>query len=296
VERVGLRRRKSAVYRLLDCGDGRSVIAKWSIGESFAIERLVYEQVLPLLPITKPIYFGALEEEDFSGWLFLEDTTGSPFDGRSEVHHGLVGRWLGDLHTSGSLLPALQTLPDRGLRYSHDNLMKAAELIEDNIQNRYLNEGNVGTLNTLLSHLNSIDTHWSRLEVLCGQSPTVFVHGDFKGKNLCFRPRGAAYSLTTLDWEFAGRGLPAVDLAILAKDDSRTSSHAYWIAARRSWPDLTQEQLAYWIQLGTLFRLLAAAHWASTKLPYEWIQDPMDTLEVIEPMLGAFTDSSWWTN
>jgi hypothetical protein len=295
VERVGFNKHKSAVYRLLGCGDGsESIIAKWSKKESFGIERFVYEDVLSLLPVAKPMFHGTWEDADLSGWLFLEDATGTPFDEDSEIHNELVGRWLGDLHTSGALVPAMQVLPDRGPGHSYENLTQAAELIRENIHNPYLTSRHVQTLSAALSHLDSIGSHWSRIELLCDQLPTVFVHGDLTGKNLCFRSNGAGHYVTTLDWEFAGRGVPAVDLAILTMDGSGSSRRAYWTTTRRSWPHLTEEDLDDWVRVGMLFRALAGAYWASTKLRYQWIQRAMIDLEVCERTLGAFASSSWW--
>jgi hypothetical protein len=67
-------KRKSAVYRLEGIGPrGSTVIAKRCPTATALIERTVYEEILPHLPLSAPYYYGFIKEDDKSDWLFLED-------------------------------------------------------------------------------------------------------------------------------------------------------------------------------------------------------------------------------
>src|SRR5438874_2831544 len=66
-------RRKSAVYRPVGAGRGRSpVIAKRSRTAVAQIERIVYEGILPRLTVPTLRYDGFVPEPDDSCWLFME--------------------------------------------------------------------------------------------------------------------------------------------------------------------------------------------------------------------------------
>lgn len=61
------------VYRIAGVGPGgSSVIAKHKRTEIAAIERTIYEEVLPHLPIRSPHDYGYVEEHSRFRWLFLE--------------------------------------------------------------------------------------------------------------------------------------------------------------------------------------------------------------------------------
>src|SRR2546425_763438 len=71
----GLRNgKKAGTYRLVGAGPaGESIIAQRSPVARAVIERVVYEQILPRLPVTAPRYYGSgADGRDFV-WFFLED-------------------------------------------------------------------------------------------------------------------------------------------------------------------------------------------------------------------------------
>ncbi len=66
--------RRSRVYRLHGAGPrGAPVIAKLCTSAGVAIERAIYEDVLPNLPVTALRFYGLLEDSE-GHWLFLEDS------------------------------------------------------------------------------------------------------------------------------------------------------------------------------------------------------------------------------
>jgi hypothetical protein len=70
--------KKSSVFRLAGVGPGNSAVIAKRCRQAIAdVERAIYEDVLPDLPVTTPRYYGAVEEHDDAfSWLFLEDAAG----------------------------------------------------------------------------------------------------------------------------------------------------------------------------------------------------------------------------
>src|SRR2546425_13363176 len=66
---------KSAVYRLVGVGQGgSSVVAKRCRTATASVERMMYEGILPRLPLPALRWYGFVEEpDDDYSWLFLED-------------------------------------------------------------------------------------------------------------------------------------------------------------------------------------------------------------------------------
>src|SRR5438094_1019393 len=108
-------RNKSAIYRLEGVGPGGSaVIAKRCRQVTALVERAIYEDILPHLPIPSLHYYGFVEEEGPFCWLFLEDAGGEKYSPSIREHCVLAGRWLGRMHTSAARIAAAARLPDRG--------------------------------------------------------------------------------------------------------------------------------------------------------------------------------------
>jgi hypothetical protein len=80
------------------------------------------------------------------------------------------------------------------------------------------------------------------------------------------------------DWEMAGQGIPAPDLAELSgrgvprqrvsSDPSDTELVDYWSIVRSSWMNLDMIAIKQHANLGAVFRSLAAISWESESLGY----------------------------
>src|SRR5213592_385551 len=106
IEILKLKRKKSAVYRLAGVGfNGSAVIAKRCTAATAAVERLIYETMLPRLPFPSLTCYGFVPEPegDFC-WLFLEDAGPYGYVQDSAEHRALAGRWLANLHCVARLL------------------------------------------------------------------------------------------------------------------------------------------------------------------------------------------------
>ena len=118
--------KKVGVYRLNGVSpDGQAVIAKRCGSATGQVERLVYEEILPLMPVTALRCHGFLQESDDFCWLFIEDAAGELYSQERAEHRSLAGRWLADLH--GVTLPDnLRTrLPNRELGH-YLNLLRGS--------------------------------------------------------------------------------------------------------------------------------------------------------------------------
>src|SRR5213593_1663759 len=116
IEILKLKRKKSAVYRLTGVGfNGSAVIAKRCTAATAAVERLIYETMLPRLSFPSLACYGFVPEaeEEFC-WLFLEDAGAYAYSQDSPEHRALAGRWLANLHRVGRLTDLNTQLPDRG--------------------------------------------------------------------------------------------------------------------------------------------------------------------------------------
>jgi aminoglycoside phosphotransferase (APT) family kinase protein len=95
--------------------------------------------------------------------------------------------------------------------------------------------------------------------------PCTVVHGDFVPKNVRVARRAGRLVVLPFDWETAGWGPPAADLASFQKGIRPDLTH-YANAVAGAWPGLGIDDLMAMSDLGRLFRVLAAIDWASVGL------------------------------
>lgn len=269
-------KRRWAVCRLVGVGlAGSAVIAKRCEQADALIERTIYEEVLPYLPITAPYYYGLVEEPDGNFcWLFLEDAAGENYSPYIEEHRALAAQWLGHLHTSAAYVTAAHRMADQGPGHYLEHLQSGRAKILRSLTNLELKTDDRVVLEDILSQCDFLESCWKRVEEFCAELPRTLVHGDFTGKNLRVRTGQAGTDLLVFDWEKAGWGVPAPDLAPSALLGSGGFSAnpnilTYWSIVRNHWPSLdfqTMEQLA---NCGKAFRCLAAINWRGQHLAYE---------------------------
>jgi len=101
--------------------------------------------------------------------------------------------------------------------------------------------------------------------------PRTLVHGDFEPKNMRVRSGPAGVDVLLFDWETAGWGVPAPDLARLGRIEHLLSVdlRRYYETVRESWSGLCPEDVEHLAAVGTLFRLLAMLVWESLELAYK---------------------------
>ncbi len=265
-------KKKSAAYRLESVGlGGTAVVAKRCLRVTGLIERTIYEQVLPHLPVASLHYYGFGDEDDNSCWLFLEDVGKERFSPLVEEQRTLAARWLGIVHTSAAHIAAANKLPDGGPRRYLGHLRFARDAILRHRTNPVLRAGDVTGFEDILKQFDFLEKRWNRVERWCEGMSQTLVHGDFRPKNIYVRTDHTGTAFFPLDWETAGWGVPAADLAPMRGLPlaNQVDIVAYWSAVRDSWPFLDIPTIERLVNIGRIFRRLAAVSWASTSLGFE---------------------------
>jgi aminoglycoside phosphotransferase (APT) family kinase protein len=119
-------------------------------------------------------------------------------------------------------------------------------------------------LSAIASHCDLLEMHWGRIERFCARIPRTLVHGDLSPWNARIRATGSRQRLLIVDWESAGWGVPAADLAQFAGHALTPDIAAYWSVARGLWPSLELSGFRRLADLGTLFRWINAVAWANS--------------------------------
>lgn len=289
---------KAAVYRLEAVApDGSAVIAKRCKEHAAAVEQAVYEEILPDVLAPTLHYYGCVADrggEDGWYWLFLEDASGETFSHLREEHRVIAARWLGLMHLSSARAGPGSRLPERGPDYYLRELQSTRSTIIQNLHNPALEGDDIALLERFVSQFDLLESRWSQVVTVCNRMPRTLVHGDFAEKNMRVRGSEAALTLLPFDWEMAGWGTPAVDLAQLVrpfpqplgrrkKKGSPTSvalrefsSHTgttllttYLSIIRDGWPDLRVTDMKDLVRIGTIFRWVLCISWECHGLVYD---------------------------
>lgn len=255
---------KSVVYRLPGvAGDGSDVIAKRGLWQDAVVERATYE-LLRELPLACLAYYGFVPEpERGHGWLFLEDAGSEPWDPEVPAHRQAATRWFAGLHTASSRTSRAGCLPDRGLLWVRENLDGALTRIRAGFANAALAREARPVLDGMLRTLDRAQACWDEIEEACAPMPHALVHCDLQERNVRIRDAGSGPRVLVFDWEFAGWGLPAVDLV-----DMDPATYADAVGA--DWPGLDLPAFERFVQLGELLRGVTAANWAAMSLASHW--------------------------
>lgn len=294
--------RETTVYRLVRVGkveDPRSeadraasaVIAKRCRQSTALIERTIYEEILPNLPLPMLHYYGSVEEPTGGFyWLFLEDLSGEEkYQPHLKEHRVAAARWLGIMNKSASGLvedPG-PVLPERGPEYYLNLLRSARDTILSNFANPTLRAGDLALLKTVVAHCEYLRGHWSQLACVCEGMPQTLVHGDFIKKNVGVRTGRDGLIFLPFDWEKAGWGIPAEDI-------SRVDIPTYWSTVQDHWPKLSIQALARLAYVGKIFRCLVFLDWLAPSLHYESVAHAMNELRRCESWLADLFRAAEW--
>jgi aminoglycoside phosphotransferase (APT) family kinase protein len=142
-----------------------------------------------------------------------------------------------------------------------------------------LGEDDRGILRRVLVRLAETESCWRAVELLCRAMPRVLVHGDFFGKNARIRHDRREPALLVLDWEAAGFGTPAEDIAEL--DMAIYANHV-----ASAWPDVDFRTLEKLETVGVIFRYIGLVESTSEGLRYEWVERTVSDLELYETKLA----------
>jgi hypothetical protein len=280
----------SSIYRLVGVGPGRAnVIAKRCEVAAASRECVIYENVLPYLAASTPRYYGLIADEDQQFcWLFLEDAGEERYSLDLEDHRVLAGHWLGVMNVSAHQLPAAVRLPDRGAGFYLELLLASRETIRETVENSRFNDADLAVLRAHISHCDALEERWNEVERFCNRLPRTLVHGDFSVQNARLRISAADNSLLIMDWEGAGWGIPAADLAQFVGQALNPDIRAYHSVVSLSWLGIELADLERLARLGRMFRLISALDWANWGLRAVGAEWYMEKMLWCEPELAGW--------
>lgn len=278
---------KCAVYRLPGVGPGGvSVIAKCGPVETLAFERMLYEEIFPELDAPTLTLFGTLDEqEEGRCWLFLGDAGEQDYAPHAAADRELAAEWLASIHNEGAKLPAnaQARMPRKTAAYYRETLLQSLGAIQERLERQGLAVAAAHTLESVLALLARVESSWDEAEAVCARAPATIVHGDFSRKNARILETNGRKFLAMFDWETAGWGVPAIDLADFAPSTGRKELRSYqkrvrhWIAA--------SDELGRLAELGRLFRVLCAINWEVHGLAYDSMDRSVERMSVYSGQL-----------
>ena len=277
-------RSKPAIHRLtFPAPETPAVFAKRSSPGMLALERRIYETILPRLPVTVAPYRGACEDEDGTAWMFVEDVGEHCLSPGDPAHRVLAARWLGLLHCSAAPVVADEPLPDAGAGRYLAHLRAARAEIERHFGNRGLTPEDRSVLSAVLAQADVLEARWPGIERACQDFPVTLVHADFQPKNLRIRNTDGALVLRPIDWETAGRGVPAADLALASSRGlvMQIDPLTYEATVRERWPQLDTDVIRRLSIIGHVFQSLSGILWACADLRFE---DPLCLVRPVSQM------------
>jgi hypothetical protein len=258
---------KPSVYRLTGIGPGgANVIAKRCESAAASTECSIYNNVLPYLPVSMLRFYGLVAEDSQRFcWLLLEDAGEEPYLLDVEEHRVLAGHWLGMMNISAQQLRAATRLPDRGPDFYLKRLRASRETIREIVENSSFSDSDVALLRALISHCDALESQWDGFERFCNRMPQTLVHGDFAVQNARLRSGPDGSSLIIMDWEGAGWGSPAADLAQFRGLGTSLSPdlRTYYSIVRSRWPRVRLAELEILAEIGRMFRLISSLDWAN---------------------------------
>ena len=248
---------RSTIHRLAGAGPaGTSVIVQYCRMQKALIERTVYDEILPHVPVTAPRFYGLKRETSDFAWMFLEDVGDRRYSDADPVQRSLAGRWMGLLHSAASRLPAARSLPEAGPQRHLNYLVTARNDIRASLANpASLEAADIDLLQGIAGDLDAVECDWADVERICASVPSTLVHGDFCPRNAYVRHGRDGLAIFPIDWENAGWGTPAVDLFRIDLPEYVSIVHTCW------WPDVCLEAVQRLATVGKLLRCLAAIFW-----------------------------------
>ena len=292
--------RKSATYRLAYAASDRpTLIAKRCVTATARVERIIYEDFIAHLPAPALRYYGFVEEADGQCcWLFLEDAGRGRYSLVSGSHRALAGQWLAARHTAGMMAGLERRLPNRKADHYLNLLQSAREAIRRHAHNPALPPDDLRMLEALVADCDRLESRWSEVETICAGIPLTVVHGDFVIKNVGIRNTELGPALWAVDWEHAGWGVPAADMAQFTCRTVSPDLGAYGSVLRELLPGVTDRALRDLAHCGNFFRLLLAVSWESPLLtfrPYRYLSHPVSSLGTYQAWLHEALRTVGWT-
>lgn len=258
---------------------GSAIVAKWCPRANGELEAFIYSQVLDQLSMESVRCFGFVGEGPGEyGWLFLEDGGEMQVRGKRESLPATFAHWLALLHGAASNLSIRGRLPERGPAWYLETLRAAQQELCRSLPERNWSELDRWAVESILICFEILERSWHIVEEWCESLPSTLVHCDLQPKNVLIRHTASGIGFLPLDWEDAGWGPPATDLA-------RVDAISYWSTARRTWANIELQQIEEQACCGVLFQILSAVGWETVRLAAGSEEKAMRRLGIYAPRL-----------
>jgi hypothetical protein len=215
-----------------------------------------------------------------------------------DEHRALAGRWLGLLHSSAARARPMGRLRDASPARYLEHLRSARKRIRANLDNPVLSPEDLAFLEELVVELDELEDGWGALDEALDGAPETLVHGDFNGKNLRVSTSETGAAIEVFDWEDAGWGVPAVDLAQVAVPSTYLSANpdldSYFSVVRERWPQSNLQALGRLACTGTVFRAMAALDWDSSNLAHDWASGFVMNMRLYRAEMTHALDAVGW--
>ena len=290
---------KSAVYRLAGLGpDGSAVIAKRCRTGTALIERMIHEEFLARLALPALQCYGFVKEPNGEFcWLFLEEAAGQAYSPLTAEHVALAGRWLATIQSTALEAGLELRLPSREPSHYLKLLQTTHRAVLQHLANPELRGDDWRVLKAIASQCAVLESHFRDLEEMCEGAPRTLVHGDFVIKNVRVCSTTTGLALLVFDWEVAGWGVPATDLAQFTGRTVSPDLAAYGSVMEKSGLRLNALALRRLAECGKFFRLIDDIQWASSFLvfkSYEFLEKPVSYLRFYEPRIAEALQAARW--
>jgi len=264
---------------------GSDVVAKRCPRPGGELEAFIYSEVLDRLSMESLRCYGFIDEGAREhGWLFLEDGGTTQVADKGKSFPTAFPHWLALLHGSASNLPIRDHLPERGPAW-YLEILRAARLgLCQNLPERICGDLGRSAAERMLVCFEVLERNWHVVEERCEGLPWTLVHCDLQAKNILIRHTGPGIAFLPLDWEEAGWGPPATDLAGI-------DAASYWSTARRIWASIELRRVEEQVCCGALFQILSAVGWETLRLEAGSEEKAMRRLGIYAPRLAAATQA-----
>jgi aminoglycoside phosphotransferase (APT) family kinase protein len=167
-------------------------------------------------------------------------------------------------------------------------MQKARENILKNLASPIMTPAHIEVLKRVLTQMDVLDSHWQDLLKFCEGIPPTLAHGDFRPKNVHVKQSQTGDVLYAMDWEMAGWGNPVVDLAPSRglSSEPQIDMPIYISFMQEVWPGLDLSTLRYFVQVGCIFRRLAAIYWSSLEMSLRWVEGPIRDMDIFHKELS----------
>jgi len=216
------------------------------------------------------------------GWLFLEDGGIKRVADKGESLPMAFSHWLALLHGSASDLPLRGRLPERGPAWYLETLRAARLGLCQSLRKQNWGDLDRSAFDTMLVCFEVLERNWHIVEERCEGLPWTLVHCDLQPKNVLVRNTASGIAFLPLDWEDAGWGAPAPDLAEI-------DAVSYWSTAQRTWPGIELRRVDEQVVCGVLFKILSAVGWEMSRLAAGSEEKATRRLRIYAPRLTAST-------